>query len=100
MAASLEDAWPDVPLSGVVVTRYGHAVPTRHIRVIEASHPVPDANSEAGARAVLAAVQGLGPDDLVLALISGGGSALMAPVSVWYRSVAGSPAKRLRAMVP
>ena len=78
MAAALEDAWPDVELSGVVVTRYGHAVPTRHIRVIEASHPVPDANSEMGARAVLAAVQGLGPDDLVLALISGGGSALMA----------------------
>jgi glycerate 2-kinase len=78
MAAALEDAWPDISLSGVVVTRYGHAVPTRKIRVIEASHPVPDANSEAGARAVLAAVQGLGPDDLVLALISGGGSALMA----------------------
>ncbi|WP_148360645.1 DUF4147 domain-containing protein, partial [Acidisphaera rubrifaciens] len=43
MAAALEDAWPDVPLEGVVVTRYGHAVPTRRIRVIEASHPVPDA---------------------------------------------------------
>ncbi len=78
MAAALEEAWPDVPLSGVVVTRYDHAVPTRHIRVIEASHPVPDGNSEMGARAVLAAVQGLGPDDLVLALISGGGSALLA----------------------
>jgi len=78
MAAALEEAWPDVILSGVVVTRYEHAVPTRHIRVIEASHPVPDANSEMGARAVLEAVRGLGPDDLVLALISGGGSALMA----------------------
>ncbi|MSO90432.1 MAG: glycerate kinase [Acetobacteraceae bacterium] len=78
MAATLEDAWPDVALTGVVITRYDHAVPTRKIRVIEASHPVPDANSEAGARAVLAAVQGLGPDDLVIALISGGGSALMA----------------------
>ena len=78
MAAALEAAWPDVPLRGTVVTRYGHAVPTRHIRVIEASHPVPDANSEAGARALLAEVAGLGPDDLVLALISGGGSALAA----------------------
>jgi hydroxypyruvate reductase len=78
MAAALEDAWPDVPLAGLVVTRYGHAVPTRHIEVMEASHPVPDANSEAAARRMLATVRGLGPDDLVLALISGGGSALMA----------------------
>lgn len=78
MAAALEAAWPDVALSGVVVTRYGHAVPTQRIEVIEASHPVPDANSEAGARRVLAAVQGLAEGDLVIALISGGGSALMA----------------------
>ena len=78
MAAALEDAWPSVPLSGVVVTRYDHSVPTRHIEVIEASHPVPDANSERAAQRILAAVTGLGPDDLVLALISGGGSALMA----------------------
>jgi glycerate 2-kinase len=78
MAAALEDAWPDSSVSGVVITRYGHAVPTRKIRVIEASHPVPDANSEMGARAVLSAVQGLGANDLVIALISGGGSALMA----------------------
>jgi hydroxypyruvate reductase len=78
MAAALEQAWPDVPLEGVVVTRYGHAVPTRRIEVIEAAHPVPDANSEAGARRLLGAVQGLSADDLVLALISGGGSALAA----------------------
>ncbi len=77
MAAALEDAWPDVPMAGIVVTRYGHAVPTRTIEVIEASHPVPDANSEAGARRVLAAVQGLSPDDLVVALMSGGASALL-----------------------
>lgn len=77
MAAALEDAWPDVPMTGVVVTRYGHAVPTRRIEVIEASHPVPDANGESGARRVLAAVQGLTEDDLVLALMSGGASALM-----------------------
>ena len=77
MAAALEDAWPDVALEGTVVTRYGHAVPTRRIEVIEASHPVPDANSERGARRLLERVRGLGPDDLVLALISGGGSALL-----------------------
>jgi glycerate 2-kinase len=78
MAAALEQAWPDVELSGVVVTRYAHAVPTRRIAVIEAAHPVPDASSERGARRVLDAVRGLGPDDLVIALISGGGSALLA----------------------
>ena len=78
MAAAVEEAWPDANLSGVVVTRYGHAVPTRHIEVIESSHPVPDANGEAGARRVLESVRGLGPDDLVLALMSGGASALMA----------------------
>ncbi len=78
MALAVERAWPGVPLGGVVVTRYGHAVPTARIRVLEAAHPVPDANSEAGARALLDAVRGLGPEDLVLALISGGGSALLA----------------------
>ncbi len=77
MAAALEDAWPDVPMSGVVVTRYGHAVPTRTVEVLEASHPVPDANSESGARRVLAAVEGLSQDDLVVALVSGGASALL-----------------------
>src|ERR1700730_14227790 len=78
MAAALEDAWPDVALQGTVVTRYGHTVPTRDIEVIEASHPVPDANSERGAQRLLERVRGLGPGDLVLALISGGGSALCA----------------------
>ena len=78
MAAALEDAWPDVALTGTVVTRYGHAVPTRRIEVVEASHPVPDANSERGAHRLLERVRGLSPDDLVLALISGGGSALCA----------------------
>ncbi|HEY3848447.1 MAG TPA: glycerate kinase [Acetobacteraceae bacterium] len=78
MAAALEDAWPDVSLEGTVVTRYGHAVPTRRIEVIEASHPVPDANSERGALRLLERVHGLGPDDLVLALMSGGASALLA----------------------
>ncbi|HEY2133394.1 MAG TPA: glycerate kinase, partial [Acetobacteraceae bacterium] len=78
MAAALEDAWPEVALEGTVVTRYGHAVPTRQIEVIEASHPVPDDNSERGARRLLERVQGLTSDDLVIALMSGGASALLA----------------------
>ncbi|MBP0493305.1 glycerate kinase type-2 family protein [Pararoseomonas indoligenes] len=77
MAAALENAWPEVPMTGLVVTRYDHAVPTRHVEVVEASHPVPDAAGEAAARRILEAVDGLTGDDLVLALISGGGSALM-----------------------
>ncbi len=78
MAQAVETAWPEVPLSGLVVTRYGHAVPTRRIEVVEAAHPVPDAAGEAAARRILGLVQGLRPEDLVLALISGGGSALLA----------------------
>jgi glycerate 2-kinase len=78
MAAALEDAWPDVALEGTVVTRYGHAVPTKRIEVIEASHPVPDANSERGAKRLLERVKGLTKDDLVIALMSGGASALLA----------------------
>ena len=78
MAAALEAAWPDVDLSGLVVTRHGHAVPTTRIAVMEASHPVPDAASEEAARRILALAQGAGEGDLVIALISGGGSALMA----------------------
>ncbi len=78
MASALETAWPDVALEGTVVTRYDHAVPTQRIEVIEAAHPVPDANSERGAARLLERVRGLGPDDLVMALISGGGSALLA----------------------
>lgn len=78
MAAALEDAWPDVALEGTVVTRHGHAVPTRRIEVIEASHPVPDANSERGAQRVLDRVRDLGAGDLVIALMSGGASALLA----------------------
>jgi len=78
MAAALDAAWPDVPLSGVVATRYGHAVPAGRVRVIEAGHPVPDAAGVRAAEAMLAAVAGLGPDDLVVALISGGGSACLA----------------------
>ncbi|HRM76410.1 MAG TPA: DUF4147 domain-containing protein, partial [Paracoccus sp. (in: a-proteobacteria)] len=77
MARAVELAWPDVDLSGVVVTRYGHAVPTQRIAVREASHPVPDEAGEKAAAEILRTVRTAGPDDLVLALISGGGSALM-----------------------
>jgi glycerate 2-kinase len=77
MAATLELAWPDVPLTGVVVTRYGHAVPTTKIKIIEAAHPVPDHNSLRAAEEILQAVSGLTKDDVVIALVSGGGSALL-----------------------
>lgn len=77
MALAVEQAWPDVDLSGVVVTRYGHGVPTRRITVREASHPVPDAAGLAAAQEILRIAKSAGPDDLVLALISGGGSSLM-----------------------
>lgn len=76
MAQAVEAHWTG-PLSGVVVTRYGHGVPCQRIQVLEASHPVPDAAGERAARQLLATVQGLGPDDLVLGLFSGGGSALL-----------------------
>lgn len=75
--AALREAWPDVPVAGVVATRYGHAVPAGRIGVIEAAHPKPDASSVSAARAMLGAVWGLTADDLVIALISGGGSSLM-----------------------
>ncbi len=78
MAAALEAAWPDVALEGVVVTRYGHAAPTRHIKVLQAAHPVPDSASVTGAKAVMAAVAGLSELDQVIVLISGGASALLA----------------------
>ena len=78
MAAALDAAWADVALSGVVATRYGHAVPAGRIRIIEAGHPVPDVESERAARTMLHAVSDLRSDDLVIALISGGGSALLA----------------------
>ncbi|TCP37524.1 DUF4147 domain-containing protein [Sphingomonas sp. BK235] len=78
MAAAVDAAWRDVDLSGVVVVPYGYAAPAGRIAVREAAHPVPDAASEAAARAVLAAVDGLKADDLVLVLISGGGSSVLA----------------------
>lgn len=77
LAAAFEDAW-GAPVEGVVVTRYGYAAPCRRLKVIEAAHPVPDAAGEAATREVLAALDGLTEDDLVVALITGGGSALLA----------------------
>ncbi|MGR3525713.1 MAG: glycerate kinase type-2 family protein [Paracoccaceae bacterium] len=77
LAAAFEDLW-DGPLEGVVVTRYGYACPTRQILVLEAAHPVPDEAGLAATDALFKAVSGLGPDDLVVALICGGGSALLA----------------------
>ena len=76
MAQALETLWPQ-PLSGVVVTRYGYDCRTQNIEIIEAAHPVPDqAGLEASAR-LREAVRGLTEDDLVIALICGGGSALL-----------------------
>ncbi|MBI4735506.1 MAG: glycerate kinase [candidate division NC10 bacterium] len=81
MAAAVEDVLADRIRRGVVVTKYGHVQPTRVIRIHEAGHPVPDEAGVAGTRAILDHVRGLGPKDLVLVLISGGGSALTpAPV--------------------
>src|SRR5260370_29363022 len=77
MAAAVEANWSG-PIEGLVVTRYGHAVPCRHIEVIEAAHPVPDAAGREAARRILDRVTGLGPDDLVLCLLSGGRSPLLA----------------------
>jgi glycerate 2-kinase len=76
MAQALEQHWGG-ELSGVVVTRYGYGVACRHIEVIEAGHPIPDEAGLAAAERLLAAVAGLSADDLVIALLSGGGSALL-----------------------
>ena len=76
MAAAVEQHWQG-ELSGLVVTRYAHGAPTRRIEVIEAGHPVPDAAGVRAATRMLELVRGLGEDDLVLCLVSGGGSALL-----------------------
>jgi hydroxypyruvate reductase len=77
MAKAVEDHWRG-PLEGLVVTRYGHRVPTHRIEVVEAAHPVPDLAGREAAERILGLVQGLSADDLVLFLVSGGGSALLA----------------------
>ncbi len=76
MAAAFEDLW-DGPLEGVVVTRYGYAAPTRRVKVLEASHPVPDGAGLVATGALFEAVADLTEDDLVVALVCGGGSALL-----------------------
>lgn len=76
MARAFEKAWPG-EISGLVVTRYGYAEACERIEIVEAAHPVPDAAGEAAAKRVMDMVQGLGADDLVIALISGGGSSLL-----------------------
>ncbi len=76
MARAVEDHWPG-PLSGLVVTRYGYAVPCARIEIVEAAHPVPDAAGLMAATRMLDMVQGMRADDLVLCLISGGGSSLL-----------------------
>jgi hydroxypyruvate reductase len=77
MAKAFEDHWTS-DATGIVVTRYGYGVPCRKIEIVEAAHPVPDAAGLAAARRIMDLVRGLTPDDLVVALVSGGGSALLA----------------------
>lgn len=76
MARVLEANW-DGPLEGTVVTRYGHSVPCEHITIIEAAHPVPDDAGLQASKTLLKTVGGLSEDDLVICLISGGGSSLL-----------------------
>ncbi|MBL28046.1 MAG: glycerate kinase [Rhodospirillaceae bacterium] len=76
MAQAVESLWPE-PLDGLVITRYGHGAPTERIKVVEASHPVPDAAGRKAAAEILDLASGLTEDDLLLCLISGGGSALL-----------------------
>ncbi|EWY39740.1 hydroxypyruvate reductase [Skermanella stibiiresistens SB22] len=77
MAKAVEENWPG-PIEGLIITRYGHGAPCERIEIVEASHPVPDAAGHAAAARVLKLAESAGPDDLVLFLISGGGSALLA----------------------
>src|SRR5687768_3073601 len=77
MAAALETLWNGPALSGVVVTRYGYGCETKTIEIIEAAHPVPDEAGLAASRRLMEAVSGLGEGDLVIALVCGGGSALL-----------------------
>ncbi|MBK8174096.1 MAG: glycerate kinase [Rhodospirillales bacterium] len=78
MARVLEAHWPG-PLSGLVVTRYGYAVPCRRVEIVEAAHPVPDAAGMIATDRIAKIVQNLSEDDLVICLISGGSSLLVAP---------------------
>ena len=86
MTQVLEDQWPLVDLTGVVVTRYGHGVRCRKIEVLEAAHPTPDEASLVAAQRMLETVEGLTPRDLVICLLTGGGSSLLCalPPGVTY----------------
>jgi hydroxypyruvate reductase len=78
MAAAVESLWPeDTRLTGLVVTRHGHGVPTKRIRVIEAGHPLPDQYAAAASTAIFDIVASASPDDMLLVLLSGGGSSLL-----------------------
>ena len=81
MASALEayakKHWPQVKLEGVVLTRYGHASPASHIKIIEAGHPVPDQAGMDGAKEIYALTKTLEPNDVLIALVSGGGSSLL-----------------------
>lgn len=77
MAKAVEDHWPNDKIRGTVVTRYDYGVPTRKIQVLEAAHPVPDDASEAACKIIMGQLEDLTENDLVLSLISGGGSALL-----------------------
>jgi glycerate 2-kinase len=77
MAQAVEAHYPPNRIEGLVITRYGHALPTRTIEVIEASHPVPDEAGQQATQKLLTKLQGLTSKDLVLCLVSGGGSALL-----------------------
>src|SRR5688572_15527609 len=78
MALAVEQNWPaNAPLDGLVITRYRHGLLTNRIAVIEAGHPVPDESGEKAALEILRRVKGLTPEDLLLVLVSGGGSALL-----------------------
>ena len=76
MAMVLEENWPG-DLTGIVLTRYGHSAPTRQIEIIEAAHPVPDRAGVNGTRRIIGLVDNLNAEDLVICLVSGGGSALL-----------------------
>jgi hydroxypyruvate reductase len=78
MALAVEQHWPAAaPLDGLVITRYRHGLLTNRVKVVEAGHPIPDASGEKAAREILRLAKSLGADDLLLALVSGGGSALL-----------------------
>lgn len=78
MALAVENSWPpEAQLDGLVITRYGHKLPTQKIKVIEAGHPIPDENGEQASQHILAAVKALKSEDLLLCLFSGGGSSLL-----------------------